>query len=93
VEWSRYNKSDYLLVNSIGNPVTPSKVTLWLNGIFGKQISSSMLRHIFLSDKFGGVNLQDLKSTAEQMGQKEISTTLKYVQKDAQQIISENEEK
>ena len=90
-EWSKFNKSDYLLVNNLGNPVAPSKITLWLNQIFGKSISSSMLRHIFLSDKFGGVNLKELQETADQMGQSDINTTLKYVQKDADKVIAENE--
>jgi hypothetical protein len=80
-EWSRFNKSDYLLVNNSGNPITPSKITLWLNQIFGKSISSSMLRHIFLSEKFGDVNLNDLQNTAREMGQSDITQTLKYVQK------------
>lgn len=89
-EWTRFNKSEYLLVNNAGNPVAVSKITLWLNQIFNKSISSSMLRHIFLSDKFGNVNLADLKSTATKMGQGDINTTLKYVQKDSEKIIEEN---
>jgi hypothetical protein len=90
-EWSKFNKSDYLLVNNSGNPIAPSKITYWLNQIFGKSISTSMLRHIFLSDKFGGINLKELESTAEAMGQSDISRTLKYVQKDADKVIAENE--
>lgn len=90
LEWSRFNKSDFLLVNGLGKQIAPSKITLWLNTIFGKSISSSMLRHIFLSEKFGGVNLEDLKKTANMMGQSDINTTLSYVQKDANKIIDEN---
>jgi hypothetical protein len=90
-EWSKYNKSDYLLVNNNGNPISPSKIAYWLNQIFGKSISSSMLRHIFLSDKFGGVDLKELESTAEAMGQSNIKRTLKYVQKDSDKVIAENE--
>jgi hypothetical protein len=89
-EWSKFNKSDYLLVNGLGKPVAPSKITLWLNGIFGKSISSSMLRHIFLTDKFGNVDLNELQKTASDMGQSEITTALRYVQKDADSVIKEN---
>lgn len=92
-EWSKFNKSDYLLVNNAGNNVAPSKITLWLNQIFNKQISSSMLRHIFLSDKYANVNLQDLKDTAESMGQSDITTALRYVQKNSDQVVEENQKK
>ena len=68
-----------------------SKITLWLNTIFGKSISSSMLRHIFLSDKFGGVDLEEIQKTAKAMGQSSIKTNLRYVQKNAEQVIDENE--
>ena len=81
-DWSAFNKSDYLLVNNLGKQVSPSKITLWLNQIFNKQISSSMLRHIFLSDKFKGVDLEELQKTAADMGQGDIKTTLRYVQKE-----------
>lgn len=91
-EWSKFNKSDYLLVNSLGKQVSPSKITLWLNNIFDKSISSSMLRHIFLSDKFGKINLSDLKKTANDMGQGDINTTLAYVEKNSENIVKQNKE-
>lgn len=81
-KWKQYNKSDFLLINSVGNQVAGSKIALWLNEIFGKKISTSMLRHIYLSNKFGDVNLRELKDTAEDMGNNGIERILKYVQKD-----------
>lgn len=82
-KWKQYNKSDYLLINNVGNQVSGSKIALWLNQIFGKNISVSMLRHIYLSNKFGDVNLNDLKDTAKDMGNSEgsLERILKYVQK------------
>lgn len=91
VDWGKFNKSDFLLVNTLGKQVAPSKITLWLNTIFGKSISSSMLRHIFLSNKFGGVDLEEIQNTAKAMGQSSIKTNLRYVQKNADQVIDENE--
>jgi len=41
-------------------------ITRLLNGVFGKNVGSSMLRHIFLSDRYGGV-LEEQKGIAEQM--------------------------
>lgn len=91
--WKLFNKSDYLLVNNQGNPVTQSRITVILNDIFGgRNISTSMLRHIFLSDKFKGVNLQELEETAHDMGQKDIRRTLKYVDKNYDEIVKKNGE-
>lgn len=59
---------DYLLFDNKANPLTPSQITHRLNTIFGKPISTSMLRHIFLSSKFANVNLKELTDTAAAMG-------------------------
>jgi hypothetical protein len=40
-----------------------------------------MLRHIYLTHKFGNVNLKELKDTAEDIGNSGIERMLKYVQK------------
>jgi hypothetical protein len=50
-----------------------------------------MLRHIFLSDKFKDVNLKELEETAHDMGQKDIRRTLKYVDKDYDEIVKKND--
>jgi integrase len=90
--WKTYNKSDYLLINNQGKPVSQSRIASWLNDIFGgRQISTSMLRHIFLTDKYKDVDLQDLTDTANAMGQTDIRRTLKYVNKDG--ATAENEKK
>jgi hypothetical protein len=87
--WKNFNKSDYLLINSLGNPITQSKIAVWLNDIFGKNISTSMLRHIYLSSKYKDVNLKELKEDAKALGQSDISRTLKYVDKDYDKITEE----
>jgi integrase len=56
------------LVNQKGIPYKQSNfITKSLNDIFGKRIGSSMLRHIYLSDKFGST-LDDMKKTSQEMG-------------------------
>jgi len=91
--WKLFNKSDFLLVNGQGRPITQSRIAVLLNDIFGgKNISTSMLRHIYLSDKFKDVNLQDLEETAHDMGQKDIRRTLKYVDKNYDDIVKKNGE-
>lgn len=52
-----------------------------LNAIFGKKVSTSMLRHIYLTHKFSNVNLQDIKDTASAMGNSALMA-LQYVKRD-----------
>ena len=56
------------LVNSDGTPFTAlNAITRILNKIFGKKIGSSMLRHIYISDKFGD-EFKEMSETAANMG-------------------------
>jgi hypothetical protein len=57
-----------LLVNADASPiVAKNAITRILNKVFGKRIGSSMLRHIFLSSKYGNT-LEDLKKDSVAMG-------------------------
>ena len=57
-----------LLVNYDGSPINaPNAITRTLNRIMGKKIGSSMLRHIYLSSKYG-VEIQEMKADAQAMG-------------------------
>ena len=65
----KVNKKDKLtpfLVDSEGKAITADNaITRILNKIFGKKVGSSMLRHIYLSDKY---NIADMKNDADAMG-------------------------
>ena len=53
--WLKYNKSPYLILNSKGEKISPNSLTKLLIKVFepsGKKISSSMLRHIYVTEKF-----------------------------------------
>jgi len=52
-----------------------------LNNIFNKNIGSSLLRHIYLTHKYGDVDLEEMEKTTHEMGNSEIERTLKYVKK------------
>lgn len=55
-----------LLVKADGTPLTAvNSITRVLNRFFGKNLGSSMLRHIFLSEKY---NIDEMKKDAEDMG-------------------------
>jgi hypothetical protein len=57
-----------LLVNKDGNKLNSSNgMTMLLNKVFGGRVSSTMLRHSFISHKYAHIN-QDQKDTAKQMG-------------------------
>jgi hypothetical protein len=55
-----------LLVSRDGKRVAGNHITRVLNKIFGKKVGSSMLRHIFLSTKFGSA-VADLDTTTKAM--------------------------
>lgn len=67
-KWFKVNPTDYVLFDKDMKPLTSSQVTHKLNDIFKKNISTSMLRHIFLTHKFGNVNLQEIADVAQAMG-------------------------
>lgn len=75
------DKCDYILFDNKYQPLTSPQITHRLNEIFGKKISTSMLRHIYLTDKFSNVNLEDLQKTASEMGNSPLQA-LMYVKKD-----------
>ena len=76
------NPYDYLLVNNFGGKLVESSLPPRLNKIFGgKKISTTMLRHIYLSDYHKDTpNLEDMKKTAHDMGHS-IAMGLEYVRR------------
>jgi hypothetical protein len=62
------NTNTPFLVNFKGDPfIQVNSMTKIFNKIFGKKISSSALRHIFLSDKYGDV-VKEMKKDSDAMG-------------------------
>lgn len=61
--------SDWLLTNKGGEKITAPRLTQILNKLFDKSISTSMLRHIYLTDKLGNIpKLNLLQELADEMG-------------------------
>ena len=70
-QWKKLNPDqEWLLVGKTGNKITPPEMTRRFNNIFGKKISVSMLRHIYISDKVlkNMPALTELQETATEMG-------------------------
>jgi len=71
-----------LLVKSDGSAlVSANAITRILNKTFGKKIGSSALRHIILSEKYGGI-VEEMKEVADKMAHS-ISTQKEYIKLDA----------
>ena len=56
-----------------------------LNDIFGKNVSSSLLRHSFMTHEFGNVDLSKLQNVTHDMGSSNINGMLNYVDGDKRQ--------
>lgn len=69
-KWVKITRGDYLISDQVGKQLTNVKLSQRLNKIFdGLKISTSMLRHIYLSDKLKDVpKLQELQKLAADMG-------------------------
>lgn len=61
-----------------------NSITRILNKIFGKRVGSSMLRHIFLSDKYGKT-LEEQKEDSEAMGHS-LNQQRSYIKSDTQSV-------
>jgi hypothetical protein len=77
----RKNDPVKLLVGHDGAPLTAvNTITRLLNRIFGKKVGSSMLRHIYLSDKYKDT-IDEMKDDAAAMGHS-LTAQRAYVKKD-----------
>jgi len=82
-KYIKYKKEgeDYLLVKFSGERLkSDNAITRRLNRIFGKNVSSSMLRHIYLSDKYGKVQ-EEMKDDAEAMAHS-VSQQKEYIKRE-----------
>ena len=80
--WWKINPHDYLLSTFGGKPLSVSRVSLLLNRIFDKKISTSMIRHIYLSSLYKDVPaLKNMDETAREMGHSTNEAMETYVKK------------
>jgi len=79
--WEKLNTHDYLLMNTKQtNKITPTQLTNLLYSFFDKPVSTSMLRHIYLTNKYKDLNLKDMTETASAMGHS-VGEAMKYVKR------------
>lgn len=82
-KWIKINPTDYLLFDSNKNKLTPSKLTRRINKIFGKNISTSALRHLYISHKYQNFikENESLEDDLKKMGSSIIQKDV-YLKKD-----------
>ena len=75
------SNSDYLIVNAKNEPYSTQRMTQKMNMLFDGKISTSMLRHIYLTDKLKDIpKLTELTQLAEDMGHS-VKQQLEYIKK------------
>jgi hypothetical protein len=83
-KWVKVNKSDFMLFSSNGKPLKPPQVTHMLNNIFGKNVSTDMLRHVFFTHFFKDKampSILDMEEVAKQAGTS-TAVMLQYIKND-----------
>jgi hypothetical protein len=78
-KWVTCNPTDYLLFSSVEKKLEPSQVTRMINNILGKPVSTDLLRHIYLTEKYGKVQ-SDMQNDSEAMGH-DMQTQALYIKK------------
>lgn len=71
---------DFLVYSDGKNLSSVNSITRILNKVFNKKIGSSMLRHIYLTSKFGDT-VKEMKETAEVMGHSVTMAMDNYIKK------------
>ena len=80
-KWIKINANDYMLYSSNNNKISCPQITRILNKVFGRKISTSMLRHIYLTDVYKNVpQLSKMEILADEMGHS-VSTAMEYIKR------------
>ena len=83
LRWKLINKNDYLLVNSnMTKKINPTQLNNLLYDYFNRPLSTSLLRHIFLTEKYSDIPaIKEMEKTAHDMGHS-VGQAMQYVKKD-----------
>lgn len=83
-KWIKTNNNDYLLFDSNGEKLTSVKLNQRLEKVFGKKCSVNLLRHSFLTDRFGDEieRSKKMNNVAEDMGTSSSQVIGTYIKND-----------
>jgi hypothetical protein len=80
-KYLKHNPTEYLIFNRKNEPYTTQRLTQKLNSLFNGNISTTMLRHIFLTDKLKDIpKLTELNQLATDMGHS-VLQQLEYIKR------------
>ena len=80
-KWIKINTNDYMIYSSNGHKISCPQITRILNKVFEKKISTSMLRHIYLTNIYKDVpRLNQMEHLADEMGHS-VSTAMEYIKR------------
>jgi hypothetical protein len=80
-KWVKLNSNDYMLYSTNDNKLSSPQINRILNEAFGKNISTNMLRHIYLTDRYKDIPaIEKMENLAEQMGHS-VGTAMEYVKR------------
>ena len=65
-KWIKINPTDYLLFGTTQNKLTSGSITKRFNMLFNRRASTNILRHSYLSEKYGNIQEQ-MKNDASMM--------------------------
>ena len=84
--WRKFNDTEHLLLDSRGKKLSTNGLTKFLYKVFeptGKKISSTMIRHIYLTEKYGDESgYKEKKKDADKMGHSVDTQQKVYVKKE-----------
>ena len=78
-KWVACNPTDYLIFSSNQQKLTSPQITRMLNIVFNKKVSIDLLRHIYLTEKYGKVQ-DEMKKDSTAMGHSLVEQGL-YIKK------------
>ena len=78
-KWVKYNPTDYLLFSTNQQKLTSPQITRMLNKIFGKNTSVDLIRHIYLTEKYGKLQ-EEMESDSRDMSHSSAMQAL-YIKK------------
>lgn len=83
-KWIKTNNNEYLLFDSNGEKLTSVKLNQRLEKVFGKKCSVNLLRHSFLTDRFGDEieRSKKMSAVAEDMGTSSSQVIGTYIKND-----------
>ena len=78
-KWIKINPTDYMLYSSNKQPLTSQSINRILNTVFKKNVSTNILRHVYVSDKYKNIPaLTQMETLSNAMGHNLI-TQLEYI--------------